>query len=532
MATLDPTKYSASGAVLDPYNKANLSNASPVKRYNAGGGVVDPYGTQKVGDVSPVVAAPALGTTPALTVPPTTPQTGAQGTNEYLGSLNQSVKAGADIEAQRTFELQKQKDQGQSDIVNAMKQLGQETALRDQAYVDTGVDTTKQQVDEIGSQIEAEQLAVRRQTDELKKNNPQGLFGGALQDEVNRIERDSASKQADLAIVQNAALRKYSTMKDIADRQVDAKLQPIKTNLEISKLFYEENKDNLTKEQDRMYQEKIKADDRKYAKIESEAKALADVKITALKSAAEQGAPISVQRGIQEAKTAEEAITAAGQYGGDLLERQLKQANLANVYDQIRERRAKTADIASGTLTEQQLKQVDASPQGKKLVSLSSLYSKSNDYKKLVDQYGFKSSGSEKAMIDRAYADLQIAYKEAANLGALTGPDVGLIQNAIKPSSGAANYLDYRLSGGKAGVSGAIDTGISKARGEALSNYKQLVSRNPSYAGSEYVQSLIAPFSRDYSAYKDINEAKEGDIIQTEDGILLEALGKGQFSPL
>lgn len=532
MATLDPTKYSASGAVLDPYNKANLANATPVKRYNAGGGVIDPYGAPKTGDITPTVSASSLGTTPAVTVPPVPPQTTPTGTNEFVNSLAQTQKSEGQAAMDRQYEMDKAAaGASKTDLQLAMGDVATQGAKREELYKQYGVDQLSTSVSEIQNRIDATERSRVKQIEALEKN-PQGLFGGALQDEINRVNRDFSRQQADDAITLNALTRNFSNMSAIAERQLEDYMAPIKANLDFQKEVYKTNESNFTQTQRDALQYKIKQDEKKQEKIEETQKTLSTVKLTALKSASEQGAPASVISAITKAQTPEDVVTAAGQYGGDMLERQLKQAQLSNVYDQIRERRAKSADVTSGVLTEQQLKQVDASPQGKKLVSLSSLYNKSNDYKKLVDQYGFKASGPEKAMIDRAYADLQIAYKEAANLGALTGPDVGLIQNAIKPSSGAANYLDYRLSGGKAGVSGAIDTGISKARGEALSNYKQLISRNPSYAGSEYVQSLVAPFARDYSTYRDINEAKEGDIIQTEDGILLESLGNGKFSPL
>lgn len=193
---------------------------------------------------------------------------------------------------------------------------------------------------------------------------------------------------------------------------------------------------------------------------------------------------------------------------------------------------ASQSDIQTNTLSETQLKQVDGSPQGKKLVSLSNLYQLSQTYKKLVEVNGFKATGSAKSLIDRAYADLKIAYKTAAELGALTGPDVSLLEEAIKPSAGGATkYLNYRLSGGKQGVTGAIEAGLVRSREEALKNYKQLVSRNTNYGNSEYVRSLITPFAKDYATVN-IDNLPKGEIMQTEDGLLFESLGDGNFTPL
>jgi hypothetical protein len=219
-------------------------------------------------------------------------------------------------------------------------------------------------------------------------------------------------------------------------------------------------------------------------------------------------------------------VAILGQYAGDVLDTQLKKAQIAKVYAD-----AKKVDTVSGNLSEKQLKTIDTSPQGKKLQSLSNLYQLSQTYKNLVAQNGFKVAGGQKAIMDRAYADLKIAYKEAANLGALTGPDIAVLEEAIKPSSGAKNLLAYKIAGGQSGVTGAIDSGLATARAEALKNYKQLVSRDTNYGASDYVQSMLTPFAKDYSTV-DVKNAQKGEIIQTEDGVLLESLGGGKFSPL
>ena len=57
-------------------------------------------------------------------------------------------------------------------------------------------------------------------------------------------------------------------------------------------------------------------------------------------------------------------------------------------------------------------------------------------YEDLLDEHGYEFRGSGKALLDNAYADLQVKWKEAANLGALTGPDLQLIIDSVKPATG------------------------------------------------------------------------------------------------
>lgn len=448
---------------------------------------------------------------------PKVPSSGLE--SAITGSVNAYKTQGEQERAMRE-ESQKTAKNDLNSSINEIMGLNTEIANVDNTIDRTAEDTARKEADRFTSEIEAEQLAVRRKIEALQKN-PQGMTMGAIADESNRLERDSLSKQADLAILQNSALRNYTTAKDIADREVQNKLEPLKVKLENLKFFYAEHKEQFNKEDDRLYTEKIKAEQRIVDREEKELSQISDLSI----EAAKQQAPASVIKAIRSAKTIDEAYKAAGNYVIDY-DTQLKKAQVAKAWKEARE-----VDVDTGVLSEKQLKYIDSSPQGKKLTSLSGLYQLANTYKTLVDTYGFNATGANKTLLDNAYADLKIAYKEAANLGALTGPDVGIIEEAIKPASGAKNYLNYRLSGGKGGVSAGIDQALSKARKEALQNYKQLTNRDAGYRNSDYVRGLLTPFAKDYSTV-DLDTIPAGDIIQTEDGVLLESLGDGNFSPL
>lgn len=343
-----------------------------------------------------------------------------------------------------------------------------------------------------------------------------GQQGAVLRQKATDLERINADYLVSVG--------QYDRAKEAQQRIVDLKYAPIEEQIKIKEAQLLAIQPLLTKA------EKKQAEARTLA-LEKEKTALKDAKENEIAiekmnlDARALGAPNDVLERASKAKTKTEAAQMLGTYYRDL-DMEIKKSQIAKNWAD-----AKKNDTTDGVLTEQQLKQIDSSPQGKKLVSLSGLYQKSQTYKNLLDTYGFQAVGPEKAKLDQAYADLKIAYKEAANLGALTGPDVTLLEEAIKPASGATNLLNYKLSGGKKGVSGAIDGALSKARAEALQNFKQLIARKPEYRGSEYVTSLITPFATDYSK-ADIDNMGAGEIIQTEDGILLESLGNGQFTPL
>lgn len=203
------------------------------------------------------------------------------------------------------------------------------SAVIDQSNISSSVDRTaqdeaKKKYDQFTSQLEAEQLANRRAIENLQKNNPQGLFGGALNDEINRINRDSLSKQADIAILQSAANRDYSTAAEIADRQVALKTEQGLARLEALKLFYNDNKETFNKLEERQYAEAIKKADREYQKELDTENEIKNIKLQALTNEA----PASVISAISRATTFDEALSAAGRYGVDYISNRIKRASL------------------------------------------------------------------------------------------------------------------------------------------------------------------------------------------------------------
>ena len=210
--------------------------------------------------VQPSAKTDVLGTS-AVMIRPTAPSTTAQGTEQYIGAINNTYKTQRQDEITQQQAIQDSYVNQISDAFNEQAGLGQQ---REDILQDNGADEAKKQADEYTSQIEAEQLAVRRQIESLEKNNPRGLGRGAMQAEVTRIQNESTSKQADLAILQNAATRKYDTAVAIADRKVKLETEALKTRMESLQFFYQDNKDSLTKKQDQAYQEAITEAERQY----------------------------------------------------------------------------------------------------------------------------------------------------------------------------------------------------------------------------------------------------------------------------
>lgn len=250
-------------------------------------------------------------------------------------------------------------------------------------------------------------------------------------------------------------------------------------------------------------------------------KPIQDIQLLAAKSFA----PLEIQQRIANSQSVGEAIAMAGDYlsnapgeigeflsyqritgspisyeeWGDLKQEKIVNQKYAEAFATAKGRAAGTpdkplaisidGDMVTSQFTPTQIRQIDGSSEAKKLKSIQDLIGKLNAYKEVVNQPGgFDIIGSRKSILDSLYADLKIAYKEAANLGALTGPDVAIIQEAIKPAAGIQNLPGYLTGGLQKGVIASIDQARETAFRQAKNNFDSLISR---YGSSDpYIQSL------------------------------------------
>jgi hypothetical protein len=257
-------------------------------------------------------------------------KTGA--TESQASNLSESIKAGADTFTQslqdKATKAEGTKNTALEDYLSSVIGQKGQTEMTADTYSKT-VDPLESELVDINNQIMAEQNATRRKLADLDKN-PQGLFGGALQDEKNRVERESLAKQADLSVIQMARQGKYDSAKAIADRAVSVRLEQQKNELDALKLNYEENKDIFDKTEQRAFDSLYADRKRKLDKEEADLKEISDLSLEALK----EGAPASVATQMRSAKTVEEAMKIGGKYIGSF-DRQLKSLQIQKLKSEL-----------------------------------------------------------------------------------------------------------------------------------------------------------------------------------------------------
>lgn len=219
----------------------------------------------------------------------------------------------AKIKAQKTAE--------ESGISSLIKDLGIEQGKEAGYVTELGGDTAQKDYEKYKSDLEAEKLASRRTIESLQKENPQGMFGGGLQQEISRIEEKSLQKQADIAILGNAALGQWTAALDIAQRKVASAVAPLQAELDAKKFIYENNKDLFSKAELSKLDTLIKADEAKVAETKSDKERSNTMIINALQGNAPQSVVTKAQEAINAGKDSKEIAKILGNYSMSLADR-------------------------------------------------------------------------------------------------------------------------------------------------------------------------------------------------------------------
>ena len=123
---------------------------------------------------------------------------------------------------------------------------------------------------------------------------------------------------------------------------------------------------------------------------------------------------------------------------------------------------------------------VNTSEQAKKIRNIGTLNKKLAGLESLVQKTGAELSGKEKAALDSAFRDAEVAWKEAANLGALQGPDVEMIRGALGESPTSIKGIGtYGLSGGKEGLLAKIRGARQRASEEGQGHLENVMVTYP-----------------------------------------------------
>jgi len=204
-----------------------------------------------------------------VVVPEIPTSTTAEGLSGFTSSIGEQGKEQAKIQAEQDAKVAEVQ-------AGATEEKGKLQSLMDKILGVQGERATLEKEAKIGEK--AERLtATTNQLEALERaevNELRALQGSGLTD-VQRaargreISRRYAFEKADVALLQSAANRDLETAQNIINRKIELTLEPLLTQLDFTKLFYQENKADLNKAEDRAFNLKIKELDRQYEETKS-----------------------------------------------------------------------------------------------------------------------------------------------------------------------------------------------------------------------------------------------------------------------
>jgi hypothetical protein len=139
---------------------------------------------------------------------------------------------------------------------------------------------------------------------------------------------------------------------------------------------------------------------------------------------------------------------------------------------------------------------INSSEEAKKVRSIGVLNQKLTALEDLVKVSGPTLTGEQKAKLDSTFEDAKMAIKNSYELGALTGPDVGIIEGALgKSPTSLAGIGKYAISGGQKGLMSRISGARSRAVNEGKSHLESLKA--------------VFPYEKAAGIYSDLNKKLE-----------------------
>lgn len=267
--------------------------------------------------------------------------------NNIIGGATVSIAKSAE-EAKRQGEIEaKQAEQANykqdlSGILGEQAGLG---ARKSRLEEEANIPESRKQRDEINNQIEAKQLSIERSIQDLEKN-PQGLFGGGLEQEINRIKRQGSRELADLSIIQNARNRNLLTAQTLVDQKISLETEDLKRRADNLKFFYDENKQDLNKAEQRQFEQLSKQADREYNETREKVKTLEESRLKYYNDAVALGKGNDVLTKLQGAKTTGELAKIASSNGIIDLDTQLRKVQIEEKVEEIKKIKAEADQIA------------------------------------------------------------------------------------------------------------------------------------------------------------------------------------------
>jgi len=272
---------------------------------------------------------------PQAEVQVTDPQTGTA-----MAGLGGALEAQTDSFAQGLTDTRNQREAEKNQSRNDYSSLvANRTGLEGfslQADQEAGVFEAESALQDINNKLRTEQLARRRSNELITSTG--GQSKGQAQSQINNVNRESYSKQADMAIVQLAAQGRFNSASALADRKANAMFEQEQNQIDAAKITYEDNKDLYNKAEQREFETALTD---RTNRVQAEKEQMQAIQNLALQAQMD-GAPPAIVSEMMKSKTLADASALGGQFVG-ALDREQQRAS-------IRSSKANAARAETGRL--------------------------------------------------------------------------------------------------------------------------------------------------------------------------------------
>lgn len=261
----------------------------------------------------------SLNQTNQLNLPEKTPEVSPTYTLTPLETFERETQTRADTSDKNYLDTQKAIGEAEARELTYQEELGASENLK--AFKD------------YERQLQAEQLALRRYKEDIAE---QTTGSKEMTNELIRQEEaKSLRKQADIAILGNAALGKYNEAMQVAKSKVEMELKPLTRQLDYYKSVMDRNQDLLTKSQTAKLQSLYADVEREKNKEEERLTKGNEMIINALSFNAPANSIEKAKSILEKGGTIIEMATALGKYSGDYLTNEIKIASLTKTNEEI-----------------------------------------------------------------------------------------------------------------------------------------------------------------------------------------------------
>ena len=250
---------------------------------------------------------------PVATPQPQQPQDFGE-LNRFFDETPQDAQAQASIDNKQSANDAFLDQIGES-FGNQATQGARTIALENEA----GIGQLSNELTDITNEISQKSLEMRREREAI--STEEGLGAAQKRARLADVSRKQSSELADLEVIRQARSNTLTNAQSLVDRKVELEFGDEERRLEGLKFIYNENKQNLTKEQDRAFQKSLTREQREFDVAKGQFQQLESVKLDVIKNASMNGASNEVLKNIQSANNVQEVFSNAGSYGLSLDEK-------------------------------------------------------------------------------------------------------------------------------------------------------------------------------------------------------------------